>query len=147
MCELWIIGKQPKAYVPDDNIGSVLINLLSTMQEYNQKKIAGLILAINFRKAFDSINHSYIQSVLKKFNFGKDICDWINLFFNNREGIILLNGHLTDQIQLEEGVPQGDIISPFIFIIAVEILFIKITKSKKIKGVTNILRNLKKNQV
>ena len=33
-----IIGKQQKAYVPDDNIGSLLINLISTMQEYNQKK-------------------------------------------------------------------------------------------------------------
>ena len=33
-----IIGKQQKAYVPNDNIGSVLIILLSTMQHYNQKK-------------------------------------------------------------------------------------------------------------
>ena len=69
-----VIGKQQKAYVPNDNIGYVLINLLSTMQKYNEKKIAGLILAIDFRKAFDSINHDYIQAVLKKFNFGKNIC-------------------------------------------------------------------------
>ena len=46
-----------------------------------------------------------------------------------------MDGHLTDKITLEQGVPQGDIISPFIFIIAVEILLIKITKSKNIKGV------------
>ena len=58
----------------------MLINLLSTMQDYNQKKIAGLILAKDFMKAFDSINHSYIQAVIKKFNFGNDICEWINLF-------------------------------------------------------------------
>ena len=81
-----IIGKQQKAYVPNDNIGSVLINLLTTMQNYNEKEIAGLILAIDFRKAFDSINHEYIQAVLKKFNFGNDICDWVKLFFNEREG-------------------------------------------------------------
>ena len=55
--------------------------------------------------------------------------------FNDREGRILLNGHLTDKIQLEQRVPQGDIISPFIFIIAVDILLLKITKSKNIKGV------------
>ena len=67
------------------------------MQKYNEKKIAGLILAIDFRKALDSISHSYIQSVLTKFNFGKDICDWINLFFNYREGRMLLNEHLTDK--------------------------------------------------
>ena len=46
-----------------------------------------------------------------------------------------MGGHLTDRILLEQGVPQGDIISPFIFIIAVEILLIKITKSRHIKGI------------
>ena len=64
-----------------------------------------------------------------------DFCDWIQLFFCNREGRILMDGHLTDKIHLEQGVPQGDIISPYIFIIAVEILLIKITKSKNIQGV------------
>ena len=46
-----------------------------------------------------------------------------------------MEGHLTDKIFLQQGVPQGDIISPFIFIMAVEILLIKITKSKNITGV------------
>ena len=82
------------------------------MQEHNQKKSAGLILVIDFKKTFDSKNHKYIQAVLKKFNFGKDICDWINHFFNDRQGRILLNGHLTDKILLKQGVPQGEIISP-----------------------------------
>ena len=58
-----------------------------------------------------------------------------NLFFKDREGTILLGGHLTDKIWLEQVVPQGDIISPSIFISAIEILLIKITKSKNINGV------------
>ena len=45
------------------------------MKNYNEKKIASLILAIDFKKAFDSINHNYIQKVLKNFNFGADICN------------------------------------------------------------------------
>ena len=60
------------------------INQLTIMQEYNQKKIAGLILAIDFRKAFDSINHSYIQTALK-IKFEKNICEWVNLFSKYRE--------------------------------------------------------------
>ena len=47
-----MIGKELKANVPENNIGSVLTNLLSIMQDYNQKITDGLILAIDFRKAF-----------------------------------------------------------------------------------------------
>ena len=47
-----------------------------------------------------------------------------------------MGGHIPFKILLEQGVPQGDIISPFIFIIAVEILLIKITNSRHIKGIT-----------
>ena len=43
----------------------------------------------------------------------------------------MIGGHLTLKILLEEAVSQGNIISPFIFIIAVQILLIKIKKTKK----------------
>ena len=59
---------------------------------------------------------------------------WVCSFFNDREAMILMGGHLTNKILLKQGVPQGDIILPFIFIIVVEILLIKITKSKNING-------------
>ena len=41
-----IIGKQQKAYVENDNIGAVLLNLLSSMKSYNEKKLASLILCL-----------------------------------------------------------------------------------------------------
>ena len=67
------------------------------------------------------------------FNFGESIRRWVKLFFSNREAYILLGGELTKKILLEQGVPQGDIVSPYIFILAVEILLIKInhTYAKK----------------
>ena len=105
------------------------------MMYYNKNKLNGLLLLIDFSKAFDSIDHSYIYETLKELNFGEDLIDWIKLFLNERIAHVLLGGHLTLKILLEQGVPQGDIISPFIFIIAVEILLIKITKSRHIKGI------------
>ena len=51
------------------------------------------------------------------------------------EAYILLGGHLTSKIMLEQGVPQGDVISPYIFILMVEILLIKINYTKNLKGI------------
>ena len=89
------------------------------------KKIS-LILLIDFRKAFDSISHSFFHNTLHTLGFGNDIISWVKLFLNNRNAQILMGGHLTKDILLEQGVPQGDVISPYLFILMVKMFLIKI---------------------
>merc|ERR1711936_1375290 len=60
---------------------------------------------------------------------------WVRLFFDKREAVILLGGHLSEKIILRQGVPQGDVISPYIFLLVVEILSIKINYTKNLTGV------------
>ena len=107
-----VIGKQQKAYILGNVIGSCIINILNLMKYSNRKKIESLILLIDFRKAFDSLSHKYIDECLKMFNFGQSIRRWVSLFFCNREAYILLGGELTKKILLEQGVPQGNVVSP-----------------------------------
>ena len=102
----------------------------------SERKKAALILLIDFRKAFDSIDHTFLHNTLTLMGFGPDIIQWIKLFFNNREAQILMGGHMSDTIKLEQGVPQGDVISPYIFILMVEILLLKINHTKNLTGIT-----------
>ena len=101
----------------------------------NQTKTKALILLIDFKKAFDSLDQTFMQSCLKMLGFGADIREWIRLFFTGREAHILLGGHLTNKIHLDQGVPQGDVVSPYIFILMVELLLIKINYTKNIEGI------------
>merc|ERR1712002_59874 len=130
-----LIGKEQKAYLPENNIGSVIMNLINMIHFCNTKKKEALILLVDFQKAFDSINHQYINSVLKMYGFGESIRKWIRIFFNKREAVILLGGHLSEKIFLRQGVPQGDVISPYIFLMVVEFLSIKINYTKNLTGV------------
>ena len=43
-----IIGKQQKTYVSNDNIGTFLLNILSTINHCNRNKLDGLLLLIDF---------------------------------------------------------------------------------------------------
>ena len=69
------------------------------------------------------------------FNFGPSIRKWVSLFFCNREAYILLGGELSKKILLEQGVPQGDVVSPYVFILAIELLLIKMNNTKLIQGI------------
>ena len=87
-----------------------------------------LILLVNFKKAFDSINTKFIN---KK---------WVQLFFNARQTYLLLPGDLGDSIRLSQEVPQGDVLSTYIFNICVEMLLLKICYTKDLKGVKFAIR-------
>jgi len=53
------------------------------------KNIPGLLLFLDFEKAFDSLNWSFIQRTFKHFNFGSPMINWVKTFYNNIESYVL----------------------------------------------------------
>ena len=49
------------------------LNILNLKEHTYKKKIETLILLIDFKKAFNSPPHNYIDECLKMFNFGPSI--------------------------------------------------------------------------
>ena len=102
-CLIHIIGRDQKVYVDNDNIGSVLINIMALINDIIQKKDPALLLLIHLKYTFDSIDHGYINSVLKAFNFSSELCQWIELFFLDRVVSVLMSGHLTPSASCPSG--------------------------------------------
>merc|ERR1712208_5415 len=90
---------------------------------------------VDFHKAFNSIDDVFIDNALKLYGFGESIRKWVRIFFDKREALILLGGHISEKIVLKQGVPQGDVISPYIFLLCVEILSLKVKYTKNLTGV------------
>ena len=130
-----VVGKNQKAYSSKKNITSVLLNVINMIHATTREKRSALMVAIDFRKAFDSINHSFIDTCLKTLNFGEGFRKWVQLFFGDRETYLMMNGFMEEKIHLQQGVPQGDILSPLIFLIVVEFLLLKIGHTKTLTGV------------
>ena len=63
------------------------------------------------------------------------IINWIKLCYSNIESCVLNNGWSTDSFKLERGVRQGCPLSPYLFILGVEILAEKIRTNKSVKGI------------
>ena len=52
----------------------------------------------------------------------------------NAQSCVINNGNSTGYFSLESGATQGDPLSPYLFTLALEILFIQIRADKTIKG-------------
>ena len=112
-------------------------NLLNNKMEYTKvKKLPGLLLFIDFEKAFDSLEWDFLEKRLEKFNFGPDFRRWVNIFYNHVKSCVINNGLCSRYFNIERGVRQGDLLSPYLFVTAVEILAIAIRNQENIKGLT-----------
>ena len=57
-------------------------------------------------------------------------------FYNKIKSTVIVNGHTSPWIFIKRGCRQGDPISPYLFLLYMEIIGIMIRENKLIKGIT-----------
>lgn len=71
-------------------------------------------------KAFDTLNWSYLMSILTNMLFPEQLRHWITLCISTVSFSINLNGSLNRNFKATRGLRQGDPPSPTLFILAME---------------------------
>ena len=131
-----LINEDQKAYITGRYIGEVTKSILECMRDIENMEKEATIMLIDFSKAFDTISHNFIFSCLRSMNFGDQFIEGIQLLLNNRFSQVNNAGHLSTGFTLERGVPQGDPISAYLFIIALEFLLHKLRNHPSLKKIT-----------
>ena len=126
--------------------GDNLRLVYDTLNFSKQLNKPGILLLIDFEKAFDSIAWSFIEKTLSFFKFKQDIIKWIKTFYNNIKSTVIVNNKPTPWFQIGRGCRQGDPISPYIFLLCCEILAHMIRQNKDIKGYMLFGKELKISQ-
>ena len=100
-------------------------------------------MLLHFEKAFDSLEWNFIENTLQFFGFGESIIRWFKTFYNDISCYILYNGHFSNVFEIQRGVRQGDSLSPYLFILCVELLSAALKAHPEIQGlVINNSENL-----
>jgi hypothetical protein len=90
----------------------------------NSKKGHGGLMAIkiDMEKAFDHIKWSFILAMLSKLGFHPTWVNWVRICITFPLFSILINGSLFGQFSPEQGLREGVLLSPFLFILGTEVI-------------------------
>nr|GEX06540.1 putative reverse transcriptase, RNA-dependent DNA polymerase [Tanacetum cinerariifolium] len=137
-----IISNVQTTFLKDRQItyGPLIINdVISWTKKVNGKL---MIFKVDFEKSFDSINWDFIHDGMDQMGFGVKWRDWIFGCLRSGYSSILINGSPSKEFKLSKGLRQGDPMSRFLFIIAMEALHIAMMEVREkgvFKGVEVIL--------
>ena len=129
-----ILGDQQKGFIKGRNISFIHRQIDDILDLQRNLEDAGIILAIDYRQAFDSLDTNCIIKSLELFGFGQSFIKWIKILNTDRLACVKNGGHVSSLFSMSSGVRQGCPISPQLFIIAVEIMAQKILQDNNIKG-------------
>ena len=131
----YVIDEDQTGYIKGRFIGQNIRIIEDVLYFVKKEKLPGIILTVDFEKAFDSINWNFIYKALELFNFGPLFCKWVKTMYENISSTIINSGNTCEWFYPSRGIRQGCPLSAYLFIIAAEILACKIRHDDNIKGI------------
>ena len=129
-----IVNGDQKGFVAGRYIGEAIRTTYDIIQWAKDNNKTGVLLLIDFEKAYDSLSFSFVKKCLNFFNFGESLIKWVELLLHNFSAVINHCGNISSKMTIGRGARQGDPIASYLFIIAIEILAHKLRTDPKIKG-------------
>jgi hypothetical protein len=126
-----VIRLTQTAFMPGRHILEGVVILHETIHELHRKKMDGVLLKIDFEKAYNKVKWSFLQQALRMKGFHPKWCEWIRNFVDKGSVGIRVNNDIGHYFQTRKGLRQGDTLSPILFNIVADMLAIMIARAKE----------------
>ena len=117
-----LIGEAQTAFVRGRQIldGALIANEVVNWLKKHKKD--GVLLKLDFQKAYDTIDWDSLDLVLKEMGFTDKWRGWVRECVTTAKMSILVNGTPCKPFKMERGLRQGDPLSTFLFVLMAEVL-------------------------
>ena len=137
---IYIYTPWQTAFVPGRKIQENTFLAQEIIHEMKKKKgrTGWMGLKIDIETAYDKIEWSFLKMVMTNFGFPHIWIQWVMQCVTTTSFSILINGSSFGHFKPQRGLRQGDPLSPFLFVLAFEVLSKLIEReaaSSKINGV------------
>ena len=133
----YIISETQNGFLKKRYISSNIRLILDLLDYPDLVQSEALILFLDFRKAFDTIEHRFLFQTLNLFGFKDNFINLVSMLYNDINSSVIVNLNTTRRFKINRGVRQACPISPYLFILVTELLSLNIAKAEVIRGLGN----------
>lgn len=127
-----IVSEIQSGFIKGRHIADSLVIANEIVHCIPKKKVQGLVLKLDFAKAFDMVKWSFLFHTLDRFGFPSVWIQWIRNILNYTKMSVLVNGSPTAEFKPQRLLPLGDPLSPLLFNLIAEILHLLLAKGESL---------------
>ena len=131
-----IIHPDQVGYLKGRQVSSLLRLIDDAIDQSNIQNKPGVLATIDMYHAFDCVSKEYMLKAFETFGFGPTFVNLVSTLMKDTRSCVNYAGWLSSYFPVESGIRQGCPFSPLAFILALELLAIKIRHSRKVKGLS-----------